>query len=173
MRHTFQPRWPEDETGYEPPQLTSFVYRDALDVVRYSELEPLTTWYTYPHVWHLDDGGVWRCCSRGSSFDSVRRYADEPEIMLHCRETPVKPPCPNNWVMLEPRRPHREDEYQVSEEDARAFIILRGRLAVYGISLLDVVVFDQDNHWWSLHEVTSGTTAWTFPSAPDGDRRCA
>ena len=96
MRHTFQPRWPEDETGYEPPQLTSFVYRDALDVVRYSELEPLTTWYTYPHVWHLDDGGVWRCCSRGSSFDSVRRYADEPEIMLHCRETPVKPPCPNN-----------------------------------------------------------------------------
>ena len=155
------------------PQLTSFVYRDALDVVRYSELEPLTTWYTYPHAWHLDDGGVWRCCSKGSSFDSVRRYADEPEIMLHCRETPVKPPCPNNWVMLEPRRPYREDEYQVSEEDARAFIILRGRLAVYGISLLDVVVFDQDKHWWSLHEVTSGTTAWTFPSAPDGDRRCA
>jgi hypothetical protein len=86
--------------------------------------------------------------------------------MLGCRETPVYPPCPNNWVMLEPRHPYQEDEYEVSEEDARAFIILRGRLAVYGISLLDVVVFDQDRHCWSLHELTSGTTAWTFPTQP-------
>jgi hypothetical protein len=25
----------------------------------------------------------------------------------------------------------------------------------------DVMVFDQEFHWWSLHELTSGTMTWT------------
>ena len=48
-----------------------------------------------------------------------------------------------------------------SEDDARAFLRLRRGLARHGVVLLDVMVFDQEFHWWSLHELTSGTTTWT------------
>jgi hypothetical protein len=169
--HAYQPQWPEDHSDWESPSPTTFRYRDALDVVAYAELDPLTTWYTYPHIWHLDDEGEWRCCSKGSSLDSVQRFAENPEWMLECRLTPVDPPCPDNWVILEPRqRWHRPDRYDVSEDDARAFLELRRRLAEFGITLLDVVVLTEDFRWWSLHELTSGTTAWTSTSA-EGVRR--
>jgi hypothetical protein len=49
---------------------------------------------------------------------------------------------------------------QVDESDAHAFLDLRQGLARHGITLLDVMVFDQEFHWWSLHELTSGTTRW-------------
>lgn len=90
--------------------------------------------------------------------------------MLECRLTSVGQPCPTSvgqpcpdyWVVLEPRHRWDPDRYEVTEGDAQAFVGLRRELARLGVTLLDVVVFDEDLHWWSLHELTSGSTAWNF-----------
>ena len=50
--------------------------------------------------------------------------------------------------------------------DAQAFNALRSSRAQFDITLLDVVIINEEFQWWSLHELTSGTTAWNFePSA--------
>jgi hypothetical protein len=160
--HTFQQEWPDDLAGREPVSATSFIYRDATDVVKYAAKEPLTTWYTWPEVWHLDGRGRWRCGSKGSSLDSVRRFAERPEHVVECRRVEPRRGCPNNWVILEPRHPGRSGLYEVNDVDTAAFTTLRLGLSKFGVTLLDVVVFDQEHHWWSLHEMTSGTTQWVF-----------
>lgn len=160
--HRYQPQWPSEPSEREPLSPADFVYRNAFDVERFAAQEPLTTWYTWPEVWHLDQEGRWKCCSRGSSLDSVRRFAEAPQRMLDCRRTRAGRRCPDYWVILEPRHPWRTGRYEVTEADAEAFITLRHGLAVFGVTLLDVVVFDQNCRWWSLHQLTSGTTTWTF-----------
>jgi hypothetical protein len=159
--HTYQRRWPEVFSDWRGPRRGSIQFRDALDVAHYAELDPVLAWRTWPEVWHLDDEGRFRCSSRGSSLDSVREFAKRPAEMLLCREEPVDPPCPSRWLVIEPRHPWLGDRYEVSEDDARAFLRLRRGLACHSIVLLDVMVFDQEFHWWSLHELTSGTTTWT------------
>lgn len=119
------------------------------------------TWRTWPEVWHLDSVGRWCCCSKGSSLDSVRRFAEHPAEMLACRRVRTGQHCPDNWVVIEPQHPWRNDRYDVTE-GAAAFLSLRSSLAPLGANLLDVLVFHQEHRWWSLHELTSGTTAWTF-----------
>lgn len=164
--HSYRPQWPTDRSDWEPPSPADFTYRDAHDVAEFASTDVLTTWYTYPHVWHLDEQGRWQCCSKGSSLDSVRRFAKSPAHMLHCRLVPTGEPCPDYWVVIEPRQRWHSDRYDVTEGDAKAFIALRGSLARFGITLLDVVIINEEFQWWSLHELTSGTTAWNFePSA--------
>lgn len=85
--------------------------------------------------------------------------------MVDCRLVPTGVPCGNDWVVIEPRHPWADDG-EVYEHDAARFVRLRSSLARRGIRLLDVVVFDQTPRWWSLHELTSGTTAWDFPARP-------
>ena len=159
--HTYQRRWPEDMSDWTPPEFEGLQFRDAQDVAHYAELDPVVAWRTWPEVWHLDDEGRFRCSSKGSSLDSVHRFAKRPADMLRCREVSVEPPCPSSWLVIEPRHPWLGDRYQVSEDDARAFLRLRRGLARHGILLLDVIVFDQAFHWWSLHELTTGSTTWT------------
>jgi hypothetical protein len=158
--HTYQPRWADDPAARVLPSLADFRFNDALDVVRYAELDWLVTWRTWPDVWHLDDGGGFRCSSKGSSLDSVRALAEDPIGMLRCRQIELDHPCPDRWLVIEPRHPWLEDRYRVDEGDAQAFLTLRRGLGEHGIVLLDVMVFDQEFHWWSLHELTSGTTRW-------------
>jgi len=160
--HSYRPRWPADRSDWEPPSPADFTYRDARDVAEFASIDALTTWYTYPHVWHLDERGRWHCHSKGSSLDSVRRFAQSPEHMLQCRLVPTDEPCPDYWVVIEPRQRWHGDRYDVTEGDAQAFIALRSSLAQFGITLLDVVIINEEFQWWSLHELTSGTTAWNF-----------
>lgn len=160
--HSYQPQWQEDDSESPLPCPSDFQFRDARDVAAYAALDRLTTWYTSPHVWHLDATGDWCCCSKGSSLDSVRRFAERPESMLACRRVSVGQPCPDYWVVLEPRHQWDHDCYEVTEGDAESFVVLRRELTRHGVTLLDVVVFDEDFHWWSLHELTSGSTAWNF-----------
>ncbi len=92
-------------------------------------------------------------------MDSVRTLAARPDKLLECRETDLGYPCPDRWVMIEPRHEwHRW--YRVGEGDAESFMALRQSLVEYRVALLDVVVFDQECHWWSLDEMTSGSTTW-------------
>lgn len=160
--HRFQPMWPEDLKGFEPPDVTDFLYRDARDVVEYSSQDNLTTWRTWPEVWHLDATGRWCCSSRGTSIDSVREFAESPADMLDCRLESTGDLCPDHWVIIESRRSWWPERYDVTEGDALAFVTLRASLAWLGVDLLDVVIFRDDLRWWSLHELTCGTTAWRF-----------
>lgn len=162
--HSYQPNWPADRTNWDPPSPTMFTYRDAHDVARFASIDPLTTWYTYPHVWHLDDQGCWCCCSKGSSGEGVRRVAESPERMLYCRLEATGTPCPDYWVVLEPRH-EWSAPYHVTEGDAQAFLSLRSSLADLGVTLLDVVIFNQEHQWWSLDELTSGSSTWRFAPA--------
>lgn len=170
--HTYQQRWPEDRTDWEPPSLDGRAFRSADDVAAFAEIDALTAWYTWSQVWHLDAEGFFCCCSGGSTGESVQRFAANPGALLECRWVETDMVCPDNWVILEPRHPWMRDRYHVTEDDARAFIELRRGLDELGIQLLDVVVFDQEFHWWSLHELTSGTTVWPAgrPNAPRAAR---
>jgi hypothetical protein len=160
--HSYQPQWPEDRSNWTVPNPTDFTYRDARDIAAYAANDALTTWYTYPHIWHLDREGRWRCCSKGSSLDSVRRFAEAPAHLLKCRQVPTQHPCPDYWVVLEPRHRWDLDGQEVTEGDVEAFLVLRNGLARHGVRLLDVVILNEEFHWWSLHELTSGTTTWSF-----------
>jgi hypothetical protein len=137
-----------------------FVFTGALDVAAYAELDPVLHWRNSPEVWHLDSRGRFRCGSQGSSLDSVRTFADDLDGLLACRQTELGWPCPNRWLIVESRHPWRH-AYEVDRDDERAFVTLRRALVGQGITLVDVVVFDQEFHWWSLHELTSGTTKWS------------
>ena len=158
--HTYERRWADDPEERCSPPLSDFLFRGPLDVVSYAELDPLVTWRTAPEIWHLDDDGRFCCASRGSSFESVRTFADDPAEMLWCREVELNDPCPDRWLVIESRHPHRADRYRPDEGDTKAFLELRRGLGRFGITLLDVMVFDQEFHWWSLHELTSGTLTW-------------
>jgi hypothetical protein len=62
-------------------------------------------------------------------------------------------------VIVESRQPW-QDWYEVVEGDAAAFVELRRGLGRYGVTLLDIVILNEENQWWSLHELTTGTTTW-------------
>lgn len=168
--HTFQPCWPEDCSDWPLPDFNDFRFASAHDVVAFCELEPATTWRTWPEFWHLDLDGMFTCSSKGSSLDNVRRLAADPWHLLDCRLTELGYPCPDRWVMLEARHPYH-DCYEVNESDAEAFLTLRRELAEVGVTLLDTVVFDQEHRWWSLHELTTGTPEWPAHIDPHPTRR--
>jgi hypothetical protein len=158
--HTFHPRWDDTSSAAEPPSISDFVFASAVDVIRYCELDCTSTWRTWPELWHLDDIGAFTCYSKGSSFDSVRTFAKRPADLLRCRDFDPDDSCPNRWVIIESRHPYN-DHYRVGEGDAEAFVKLRRGLARRGVTLLDVVVLNQENQWWSLHELTTGTVTWS------------
>ena len=158
--HTYERRWADDPADHRSPEVGDSLFRSPIDVVSFAELDPAVTWRTWPEVWHLNDDGSFGCCSRGSSFDSVRTFAEDPEKMLWCREMELDEPCPNRWLVIESRHPYVEDCYRPDEGDAKAFLELRRGLARHRVTLLDVMVFDQEFHWWSLNELTSGVTKW-------------
>jgi len=80
------------------PSPVDFTSRDARDIAAFAALDWLTTWYTYPHIWHLARDGRWHCCSKGSSLDSVGRFAEAPAGLLECRQVPTEQPCPDYWA---------------------------------------------------------------------------
>ncbi len=158
--HTYQKRWADDPADRQPPDISDLLFTTPLDVVGVAELDSVLVWRTWPDVWHLDERGAFRCSSRGSTMDSVRTFAERPHKMLGCRQVELDEPCPNRWLVIEPRHHWLGDRYRPDEGDAQAFITLRSGLAGHGVTLLDVMVFDQELHWWSLHELTTGTLAW-------------
>lgn len=168
--HSYTPTWPEDTSQWEPTSLDAIPFRDAHDLGAYAATDPLTTWYTYPHSWHLDENGIFCCCSKGSSMESVRLYAEQPYRLIDCRNVDTPEPCPDFWVVQEPRQRLYSKTYEPTEGDVAAFGVLRQEMAGYGITLLDYVIFTDDFRWWSMHELTTGTTAWQFVPAQGATR---
>jgi hypothetical protein len=157
--HTYRQLWSDDPEAWTLPKMRNFRFAKPLDVVAFAELDPVLRWRNNPEVWHLDGRGRLRCGCHSSSGESVRTFADDLDGLLACRRTELGWPCPNRWLIVESRHPWHE-AYQVNEDDGRAFVALRRALGGHGITLLDVMVFDQQFHWWSLHELTSGTATW-------------
>lgn len=157
--HTYTKRWNDDAPSDDLPSFDDFLFRDLSDLIRWAELDRSTAWRTWPDIWHLDDNGAFRCGSKGSSLDGVHGYAEDPGRLLECRWYMPRDDCPDRWLIIEPRHPWN-DPYSIGESDAAAFLALRSGLADYDITLLDVVVFDQEFHCWSLHELTTGSTTW-------------
>jgi hypothetical protein len=160
--HRYTPRWSDTTATWDVPDLDQFVFRDAVDFIEYAAVDRLTTWYTYPWLWHLDTSGRARCFSKGSSLDDVQRFAAEPERVVECRPTSPGDECPPYWLIIESRQQWLPRGCDVTEADAAAFIDLRRSLAAFGITLLDDIVVNEQFEWWSLHELTAGTTVWDF-----------
>lgn len=163
--HTFTPRWVEAWRQADEPSLFDQPYRSATDLVDHAERDRLTLWRTWPEVWHLDSDGWAQCGSAGGSGDSVRSMADSPGQLLGCRLELV-PGCPDNWVVLEHRAAWQRTPMDPSDTDVDAFLRLRAIAADAGVTLLDVVVVTDALQWWSLDEMATGATDWTFDVAP-------
>jgi hypothetical protein len=160
--HDFIPRW-DDSTEDDCPDIGTLVFTDTLDVVDYCERNRVALWRNWPEIWHLDDDGRFRCYTRGGSFhSSVRDYAAAPRYLFHCRETSLGYECPDRWVIIEPRH-EWHDHYAVTEADAAAFVRLQKSCKRRGVTLLDVLILNQEPRWWSLRELTTGSTAWPAP----------
>src|SRR5687768_14151917 len=76
--HTYTKRWNDDAVDYDQPSYDDFRFRGLSDLIRWAELDRTTAWRTWPDIWHLDDDGAFCCGSKGSSFDGVHSYAEDP-----------------------------------------------------------------------------------------------
>ncbi|MDZ7678220.1 MAG: hypothetical protein U5K29_06690 [Acidimicrobiales bacterium] len=133
----------------------------AEDVVDLARADPTIGWATWPDVFSLDHRGSPQSWYKGFTRDSVRSWADDPSPLVEAAQHPCATPAvTNRWLIIESRLTCLYDEPVVGDHDAEAFLRLRRDLADHGYLLLDSVVFDDELHWWSLHELTSGTTIW-------------
>lgn len=157
--HTYELRATPDDPLLE---ITTYRFRDALNVVAYAERDRLIGWATWPDVWHLDDEGRFGCYYKGSSLDSLERWAVDPMPLLRSRACGVSSSegCRDRWVVVDSKPRWLWDQPIVSEATVAAFLMVRDGLKPVGVTLLDAVVFDDQRHWWSIHELMTGTTAW-------------
>ena len=140
--------------------INTLTFACAEDVVELARRDPLIGRLTWPETFHVDPAGLMTCSSKGGSFCGVKAWADDVDEMLECRVTVLDAPCPDDWFIIESRPAFMYPPPTVDEGDAEAFVVLRRELAEAGIRLLDAVVFDDGCHWWSMHELVTGTTTW-------------
>ena len=139
-------------------------FRCPDDVVDWARRHPTVGWMTWPEAWHLDENGTFCCYSKGSSLDSLKGWADDASDLRRAREEGLRTGgCADSWLIIDSRPRWRRDGPTVDEGDVEAFLRLRPRLTALGVTLVDVMVFDDECHWWSLHELTTGTTTWAPP----------
>jgi hypothetical protein len=161
--HTFTQPAIEDCDIDAIPSIEAFRFRGPIDVVARAEVDPGFGRFTWPEVWHLDEDGELQCYFDGSSCDSIARWAEEPwDLFVSRRYGLADGGCPDRWLIIE-HRPRWRRPAGVTEADAAAFAKVREHLAGIGVTLVDCMVFDDDGHWWSLHELTSGTLDWPEP----------
>ena len=153
------PRASDDEVACQLP-IETYRFNDARDLAHYASADPCIGWRSWPEIWHLDDSGRFRCYFKGSSHDSIQRWADDPQRLHRSRAEGLRSGgCADRWVVVDSRTTWMRPSAIVDESDVEAFTRLRSCLASIDVALLDVVVFDRQ-HWWSLHELTAGTTRW-------------
>lgn len=161
--HTYELAGPTDGMPTSP-SIETFRFHCAEDVVRFARHNPSIGATTWPETWHLGEDGQLCCYQKGSSIDSIHSLAEDPAALLEVRAAGSREgACTDRWVLVDSRPRWFSDAGTVDEADAAAFLTLRASLGRGGIELLDAVVFDDQRHWWSLHELTTGSTAWARP----------
>ena len=150
-----------------PPGLASSRFRDPHDLDELAKVDRLLGGSTCPEAWHLDAAGRFRCGYRGSSIESIRDWADDPYPLRRSRREGLASVdgCTDRWLIVESRPTWTCPSPTVTEADAAAFVRVRRVLADLGVHLLDCMVFDDRGHWWSLHELTSGSLRWDLDAA--------
>lgn len=168
--HTYEALWDADVV--DVPDLDDYRFNDALDVVAYAQHERCIGWRTWPEVWHLDASGKFQCYFAASTLSSLDDWATYPYDLLASRYHGLRSSegCADRWLVIDSRPKWMMDgdlKSSVCEDDVRAFCEVRQSMADIGVHLVDVMVFDDQRHWWSLHELTSRTTTWSKePPAP-------
>lgn len=158
--HVYQRATPDPELD-QLPSIVTYRFNRAEDVEAWARVDPTLGWKTSPEVWHLDGEGCFRCGFKGSISDSIQHWADEPWPLHRSRAEGLRDGgCAARWLILDSRPTWMPSRPRVSEADAEAFFHLRSDLASIGVNLVDAIVFDDELHWWSLHELTSGSTIW-------------
>lgn len=149
---TYVPIW--DEHGHELPRLADHPFREPSDVIDWARRDSTIAWKTWPEVWHLDHLGRLRCWYKASSLDGIRDWADDPQDLFRSRREGLasKDGCAPNWLIVETRQPWQRDGVP-TEVDAKAFVELRATLTTVGVQLVDAVIFDDEHHCWSLHDL--------------------
>ena len=158
--HNYEPRWGELDLD-EVPGITSFRFEEADDVATWASFNCSMAGHA-PRIdaWHLDNEGAFACWTRGGTT-TLKEWAKDPWPLLRSRRVGLREGgCADRWVMVESRPTWLHPAPTLTEADAEAFVRLRSRLERVGVSLLDAVVFDDLQHWWSLHELITGSTRW-------------
>lgn len=160
--HTYPQLWSAEEPP-DFPITSEDVFRCAEDVVAKASLWPLMGRSTCPEVWHLDPDGHYECGWRASSMCTLVRWAEEPEwLQTHLFHSRADGCRHDRWVIVDSRPTELPFRERVGEQDAWAFDRLRRDLAHSGIDLVDAVIFDDRQHWWSMRELTTRTTTWSL-----------
>ncbi len=160
--HTYPQLW-SDGARPEFPITSDDVFTCAEDVVAKAALWPLMGRATFPEVWHLDPDGHYECGWQASSLDTLVGWAEEPEwLQTHLWHSRADGCRHDRWVIVDSRPTELPTRERVGELDAWAFGRLRHDLARSGINLVDAVVFDDRQHWWSMRELTMRTTSWSL-----------
>ena len=147
----------------EPPLLETYRFRCAEDVVAYAATHHRIGSESWPEVWHLDDHGTPTCCSRTTSLCSLQQWAYDPYPLVCARQEGVAAGgCGSNWLVVESRPRWQLDELgPVGPADRAAFLRVERTMARIGVRLVDAVIFDDECHWWSMRELTTGSTVWS------------
>lgn len=143
--------------------------RSAEDVVWVAARWPSFGRLTFPEILHLDERGANECGWLASSLCSLVRWATDPGDLETALEQARLDGCTHDrWLVVDSRPSAFADlRPPVTEADAKAFIELRTWLGGRHIDLVDAVVFNDRLRWWSMRELTMGTTRWLPEGAPD------
>jgi hypothetical protein len=158
--HPFIVRYPPDgsNTVYLPPFRRH--YRSADDVIAVWERDR-NACPRRMDSWHLRPDGRHVCCDRLFDMPDLTVLAEDPYPLTRCREMDDRQDCPSNWFLYAQYEPG----FEVNEGHVEAFVELRDAVSTLDITLLDVIMVSGVERWWSLHELTSGSTSWTFDTA--------
>lgn len=158
--HPFIVRYPPDGSNdvYLPPFRRQ--YRSADDVIAIWERDR-NACPTRMDSWHLRSDGTHVCCDRLLDMPDLQELALDSFPLTWCRERGDRHDCPTNWFLYA----QYDADFEVNEGHVEAFVEVRDELSMLGITLLDVIIVSGFDRWWSLHELTSGTTQWTFDTA--------
>lgn len=163
--HTYQ-RPPSDtpatlRTDPHPPRLASID-----DVIRWASSEPAFGAREDLTVWHLDRNEV-TCWHEACSQTTLVGWSHDPTALLAARLSGLdRGGCGTDWLITDSRTRYSCAPVPPDRDDAAAFLVLRTELADIGVRLVDVVVFDDAGHWWSMRELALGTTDWSDGAAP-------
>jgi hypothetical protein len=148
-----------------------FTYRDAHDVVQFAERSPMLSGAANCESWHLGRDGAFTCGTNGTALDSLRQWASNPERLVQSfLEFRTRGTCTPRWVIVDERSAaYPGDNPAPSEADIEHFMRLRYQLEVVGITLLDAVIFDGAERWWSICELLTGSCEWGAAPFPHVD----
>lgn len=151
----------EDRYATGPAAVALPTVTGVADVVEWASDEPDVGTYDWIDVWHLRGDGVVTCTAEAGPQSSLVGWAAHPGPMTSLRLDGLdKGDCGTDWLIVDARTRRSGTCRPPCRADRLAFAVLQQELADIGVRLLDAVVFDDDGHWWSLRELTTGSTTW-------------